>query len=87
MAARPRRRRKWPRPHSDAGPGLRSGHVAFHPSPGSYTDPLRSINGLTPNGSTREWITPDGPDHRHRRRRGGSTVNGGWPGGTSSATA
>ncbi len=57
--------------------------VAFHPSPGSYADPLRSINGLTPERIDQGVdYSGYGPIYAIGDGVVVSTVNGGWPGGT-----
>jgi murein DD-endopeptidase MepM/ murein hydrolase activator NlpD len=57
--------------------------VAFHPTPGSYADPLRSINGLTPERIDQGVdYSGYGPIYAIGDGVVVSTVNGGWPGGT-----
>ncbi len=57
--------------------------VAFHPSPGSYADPLRSVNALTPERIDQGVdYSGYGPIYAIGDGVVLSTVNGGWPGGT-----
>jgi murein DD-endopeptidase MepM/ murein hydrolase activator NlpD len=57
--------------------------VAFHPSPGSYADPLRSISALTPERIDQGVdYSGYGPIYAIGDGVVLSTGNGGWPGGT-----
>ncbi|HXQ61535.1 MAG TPA: hypothetical protein VN796_04325 [Acidimicrobiales bacterium] len=57
--------------------------VSFHPSPGSYADPLRAINGLSPERIDQGVdYSGYGPIYAIGDGVVLSTVNSGWPGGT-----
>jgi murein DD-endopeptidase MepM/ murein hydrolase activator NlpD len=57
--------------------------VTFNPSPGSYADPLRGINALTPERIDQGVdYSGYGPVYAIGDGVVLSTVNGGWPGGT-----
>jgi hypothetical protein len=57
--------------------------VRVNPSPGSYADPLRDINGLSPERIDQGVdYSGYGPIYAIGDGTVLSTVNGGWPGGT-----
>ncbi|MDE3085318.1 MAG: hypothetical protein KGJ77_01015 [Acidobacteriota bacterium] len=57
--------------------------VNFHPSPGSYANPLRSVNGLNPERIDQGVdYSGYGPVYAVGDGTVISTTNGGWPGGT-----
>lgn len=58
-------------------------NVSFNPSPGSYTNPLRSINGLNPERVDQGVdYSGYGPIYALGDAKILSTTNSGWPGGT-----
>jgi murein DD-endopeptidase MepM/ murein hydrolase activator NlpD len=58
-------------------------NVSFNPQPGSYTNPLRSINGLSPERVDQGVdYSGYGPIYAVGNGKVLSTTNSGWPGGT-----
>lgn len=66
-----------------AAEAARSVNVSFNPSPGSYTNPLRSVNGLNPERVDQGVdYSGYGPIYAIGDAKVLSTTNSGWPGGT-----